>query len=81
MIPGFTASGTVAGGSPTFQAEPRSRPPRGLVPVVLGGLGDETMQSPEGGRRSLAPHYWCACPCCMTYSCGWLGLSTCTSCC
>jgi hypothetical protein len=24
---------------------------------------------------------WCTCPCCMTVSCGWLGLSTCIQCC
>lgn len=82
MIPGFTASslldrrppGAVSGRREFARARVRaSATPQERTTLDRGG---DTLS-----WGSHDPPVVCACPCCMTHSCGFLGLSTCLTCC
>jgi hypothetical protein len=90
MLPGFTADTLLETRAyDALDSAPRWSAGRGAAPR-RGAYAQELMiRSPNGsgggdeGRLSWShdPPVVCACPCCMTHSCGFLGLSTCLTCC
>jgi len=76
MMPEFTAEAALAGaGRHRYGRATINQSHPGIVPQ------QRETQLPDGRAAALAPAVACACPCCMTHACGFLGLSTCLTCC
>jgi hypothetical protein len=86
MLPGFTADTLLETRAyDALDAAPRWSAGRGAAPRP-GVYAQELMtRSPRGGDEGRLG--WtvdtaaCTCPCCITHSCGFLGLSSCLTCC
>jgi hypothetical protein len=74
MMPEFTAEAALAGGRHRYgRATINQSHPR-IVPQQR-----ETL--PDGAAELIGHPAICTCPCCFQHDCGFLGLSTCLTCC
>lgn len=77
MIPSFTAEAALPPGQGFYRA--RSRPAAIGAWVTQQDL--RTKAPDDGGDALGITTAACNCPCCITHGCGWLGTSTCMTCC
>jgi hypothetical protein len=84
MIPGFTAGEVLRGRSDDSVLD-RARWFAGSSPTRrAGAYAQDRMtldRGGDGGGATKIATAWCDCPCCITHACGFLGLSTCLTCC